>query len=191
MSVNKIVKANEVNNCHDRWYVARSAAREMKGVSSEVKKNCGKTWHPELIDKTAKTRIHLYWSIDNCKGDPALFKFHLDNLITHFCNNHCQCDSSSTCREPDYVPNYDVIKNPVAIKLLIDFIHHTPIYRQPNDYIYDRDTFLVESFNNGALIYLDKQRSTKIRRPFIFGSWPHRLEPIAGKHQTITFCRCF
>ena len=31
----------------------------------------------------------------------------------------------------------------------------------------------------------------QIRRPFIFGSWPHRLEPVARKQQIITFRRCF
>ena len=156
------MKANDANNSHDRWHVARSAAREMKASSSGAKKNCGKTWHPELTDKTATTRNHLYWSMDNCKGDPALLKSHLDNLVTHFCNNHSQCDSSSTCHEPGYVPNYDVIKDPVALKLLTDFIHSTPIYRQPNDYIYSRDTFLLESFINVALIYLDKYIHYKI-----------------------------
>ena len=35
------------------------------------------------------------------------------------------------------------------------------------------------------------QTIKQIRRPFIFGSWPHHLEPVAGKHQTITFRRCF
>ena len=60
-------------------------------------------------------------------------------------------------REPGYIPKYDIVTDPIAIKLLTDFIKRSVTYKKPSDYVYGRDTFLVESFNNVALIYLDKR----------------------------------
>ena len=78
-------------------------------------------------------------------------------IAPHFYHQHDQCDAESSCREPGYIPNYDIVTNPIATKLLTDFIKRLVICKKPSDYVYVRDTFLVESFNNVALIYLDRR----------------------------------
>jgi hypothetical protein len=157
LSVNKIIKQNNTYNSHDRWHVAKAASKAMKAISAGAKKNLGKTWHPELGDKVTKVRNHLYWAMEHCEGDVVKLRRLLDSVVPHFMNQHDVCDPSSTCRLPDYIPNFDVIIDQRAVKLLQDFMHSTAVFKKPADYVHARDTFLVESFNNVVLIYLDKR----------------------------------
>lgn len=157
LSLNAIIHKHGAHNSFDRWHIARSAAREMKAISSGTQKNKGVTWHPELADKVSRMRNHLYWAMDNCNGDEATLRHHLDCAVEHFQMRHNGCDESSICRQAGYAPDYIVLTDPVAVTLLKKFIQRSAIYRKPSDYVHGRDTYLVESYNNVALIYLDKR----------------------------------
>ena len=107
--------------------LAKSVAKTMRTLAHGTKKSCGKTWHPELGDKVANVKNHIYWAMDNCEGDEKKLQQLLDTIVPHFCHQHEQCDAESPCREPGYIPNYDIITDPIAIKLLTDFINRSVI----------------------------------------------------------------
>ena len=69
MSVNKTIKAREtVSNCNERCHATKSVTQGVKAISNGSKKHLGITWHPQLADKGAKIRNHLYNATDNCGG---------------------------------------------------------------------------------------------------------------------------
>jgi len=157
LALNAVIAKNGAHHSFDRWHIARSAAKEMRAISSGTQKSKGTTWHPELADKVSRMRNHLYWAMDHCNGDEATLKRHLDSAIEHFQMRHDGCDPTSVCCQPGYAPDYVVLQDPVAILLLTNFVRRSAIYRKPADYVYGRDTYLVESFNNVVLLYLDKR----------------------------------
>jgi len=157
MALTGIIAKNGAHNSYDRWHIARSAAKEMKKISNGTKKTKGVTWHPELADKVSRMRNHLYWSMEHCNGDETTLKRNLDTAIDHFQMRHDGCDASSVCRQPGYIPDFIVLQDPAAVRLLTKFVHTSAIYRRPADYIYGRDTYLVESYNNVMLLYIDKR----------------------------------
>ena len=113
-----IAKSIDAHNSHDRWHIAKSVAKTMRTLAHGTKNSCGKTWHPELGDKVAKVKNHIYWAMDNCEGDEKKLQQLLDTSIPHFCHQHEQCDAESPCREPGYIPNYDIVTDSIAIQLL-------------------------------------------------------------------------
>ena len=159
LSVNKHLRENrtETHNSNDRWHAAKSLAAAMKKISVGPNKNIGKTWHPELSDKRASFRNHVYWAMDNCGGDPEKLQFMMDNVVCHFQNNHQNCDINAKCRLPGHIPSLKIITDPFAVNLLSSFIKSSVVYKNTNDYVQSRDTYHVESFNNTCLIYLDKR----------------------------------
>ena len=159
----------------------------MRAISCGAQKNKGTTWHPELADKVSRMRNHLYWAMDHCNGDEATLKRHLDTAIEHFQMRHDGCDPSSVCCQPGYAPDYVVVQDPVAVSLLTNFVHKSAIYRKPADYIYGRDTYLVESFNNVMLIYLDKRihyrdQTYEMRRNLAVLDWN---EHVSREHTSV------
>ena len=77
------------------------------------------------------------------------------NTVDHYKNIHTSCHESSRCRKDK---NYEiVITEPLAEKLLANAILSSNIYKHPEDYIYGRDTFYVESFNNVINVYKNKR----------------------------------
>ncbi|CAH1277646.1 Hypp9739 [Branchiostoma lanceolatum] len=72
--------------------------------------------------------------------------------------DHSDCAPISRCRQDEaYTPSRTIITDPIAEKLLTDFIHKTVVYKNPDNYIYAKDTHYCESFNNAVLMYLDKR----------------------------------
>lgn len=164
VSVNKVIRTkNTVKNCNERWHAAKAITKGMKVISSGAVKNIGRTWHPELADKGSLVRNHVYYSIDNCGGDPAVLRRMMDNCVLHFQNRHDNCAAESGCKEPGYVPEFIILREPVAVRLLSDFLHSTTLYKNAQDYVLNKDTFYVESFNNAVLMYLDKRLHYKDR----------------------------
>lgn len=159
VSVNKIIKTKGVRNVNERWHVAKSITSGMKKLGRGTKVTKGKTWHPQLDDKTAAVRDHVYWSIDHCQGDKNTLRDLLDVCIHHFQNKHDFCHITSTCRQlgPRYIPSFTVIDDPVAVRLLTDFLHSHVVYKNAEDYVVARDTYYVESFNNVCLVYIPKR----------------------------------
>ena len=127
VSVNKLIAAKGVRNVNDRWHVAKGVKEGMKKIASGTKKTAYSSWHPELSDKTASVRDHVYWCIDNCKGKPDTLRELLEICILHFQNDHSKCDASSPCKKVSYIPDFIIVKDPVAVSLLTNFIKNTTI----------------------------------------------------------------
>ena len=163
-SINKIIKEKDsVKNCNERWHAAKPITKGIKAISSGALKNRGKTWHPELADKGALVRNHVYYSIDNCGRDPTVLRQMLFSCVLHFQNIHHNCSGESSCKVDGYIPEFTILKDPVGITLLTNFIHSTTLYKNAQDYVLNKDTYYVESFNNSILVYLDKRLHYKDR----------------------------
>ena len=74
-----------------------------------------------------------------------------------YTNVHDHCVVSSPCKEPNYIPPLLVLTDPVAVRLLTDFLHKHVVHKNAEDFAVPRDTYYVESFNNVCLIYLPKR----------------------------------
>ncbi len=180
-SVNKHVREHGVNNSNDRWHVAKSIGKAMKKLTAGAKKHHGVTWHTQLKDKCAGVRNHFYWAMDHCAGNAVTLKGHLDSIVPHYQNVHDKCVESSPCRQEGYTPDWDIITDQIAVKLLSDYVRSSVVYKTPHDYIYGRDTFLVESYNNTVLMYLDKRihyqdRMYKLRRDLSVLDWNEHVD---------------
>ena len=83
---------------------------------------------------------------------------YMDNCVLHFQNNHKICPDDSECKSNDmYAPEWVLLKDPVAVQLLTDIIHSLTLYKNAEDYVENRDTYYVGSFNNSCLTALDKR----------------------------------
>ena len=81
----------------------------------------------------------------------------IDVCIEHFQNIHTNCYEQSPCiTNPAYLLAYEIIRDRRAVDILETFIHSTTLYKTPKDFVFPRDTFLVESFNNVCLLYMPK-----------------------------------
>ena len=158
LSVNKVIRTkNGVKNCNERWHATKPVTMGIKKIASGAQKNKGKTWHPELSDKGSRVRNHMYYAIDNCRGDANILREIIDGCVPHFQNIHVNCPAESPCRDPLYVPDFTPVTDPVAVRLLVDFLNSLTLYKNAADYALCKDTFYVESFNNTCLVYLDKR----------------------------------
>ena len=159
MSINKRIREGKMaRNANDRWHCTRPISGGIRKIAQGAKKNEGKTWHPQLADKGSALRNHIYWCMDHCDGKADQLRRLIDSCIPHFQNDHAHCHLESACKADDYVTiEQTVLTDPVAVKMLEDFIHSLVVYKQAQDYVYGHDTYYVESFNNVCLIYLDKR----------------------------------
>jgi hypothetical protein len=161
--INKIVKLRESEhgkmtiNTNERWHAAKPIDKGILKIGKGRKNLKGITWHPEIGDKAALVKNHMYWSMDNCDKDPSKFRNLIDTCVNHFQNKHDQCHESSSCHENGYVPNFIVMKDSQAVSILQKFLHSLTVYKNAEDYVMACDTYYVESFNNTCLIYLDKR----------------------------------
>lgn len=93
-------------------------------------------------------KIHLYWAMKNCGGDPILLKDMIDNIIFHYIVNsiifvecpysplltyaqgeHTGCFPNSPCHTPAYKAGKNTLSNPLAAKYLGDHLKASYIYR--------------------------------------------------------------
>ena len=160
LSVNKIIRERGAStiNTNERWHATKAIASGIRKVSLGSKKSFeAGQWHPELRDKGALTKNHVYWCIENCQADGTKLRKLIDVAILHFQNMHTECDNSAKCKLPGYLPSFTVIKSDTAKKLLTKFLHSLVVYQKAEDFAASGDTYYVESFNNTCLIYLDKR----------------------------------
>ena len=68
----------------------------------------------------------------------------LGNCFLHFKNIHSNCSRESKCKEDGYIPDFTILRDPVAVRLLTNFIQSTILYKNASDYVLNRDTFYVE-----------------------------------------------
>ena len=158
-TINNKIKTSrpETNNSNDRWHATKGITAAIRKIGTGAKKRQGIEWHPQLADKGSLIKTHFYWAMDNCNNSHEKLKENLESCITHFQNKHEYCHPDSRCRQPPYVPSFIVIKDPIAVKLLKNFVQSHVVYKQAKDYVFARDTGYIESANNSALIYLDKR----------------------------------
>lgn len=181
-SVNKQVKDRQgTTNSNDPWHGTKPIKAGFKKIASGSRANQGITWHPELTDKGSKFRNHVYYSMTHCNGNAATLRQLLDNCVLHFQNNHTRCSDNSPCRIPGYIPDFDIIRSPAAVRILQDFLHKLTVYKSAQDYVLARDTFYVESYNNSCLMYLDKRIHYKpkmyvIRRDLSVLDWNEHVD---------------
>ncbi|XP_040070517.1 uncharacterized protein LOC120843275 [Ixodes scapularis] len=111
----------------------------------------------ELSDKCQAVRNHAYYAIATCEGNASKLRKSLMNCVRHFSGEHQECCVDSPCKENGHVPTTLLIKDPVALQLLTQFLRTTTLYKNAEEFVRSKDTFYVESFNNTSLIYLDKR----------------------------------
>ena len=129
-----------------------------KKIGKGLKRDQGKTWHPQLADKAAGIKTHVYYAMKNCKGSVQYLLNSLDNIKDHYRGQHQQCPPASRCRAiANYVPSRLLITDDKACELLEKCIKKLFIYKHPEKYLHCMDTHYVESFNNTALVYVDKR----------------------------------
>ncbi|CAC5406120.1 unnamed protein product [Mytilus coruscus] len=159
-SVNKFIRINRIDteSTNDTWHATKNIAKEIKTICSGPRYKEGQTWHPELSDKAASIKTHLYWAMKNCNKDPVKLKLSLLNIVEHYKNNHEHCSKSSSCKtDSNYEPTKYLIKDPKAEMLLGRALMNTQVYKSPTDYIHCMDSYYVESFNNAIFQYHDKR----------------------------------
>lgn len=158
MSINKRLRERkEARNSNDRWHCTRPITAAVKKIGQGAQKNIGKTWHPDLSDKGAAIRNHVYWCIDHCNGDAQTLRNLIESCIPHFQNDHSMCHDTSHCRQPGFMIEVRILSDESAVTMLRNFLRSLVVYRKAEDYVLGHDSFYVESFNNVCLIYLDKR----------------------------------
>ena len=105
----------------------------------------------------------------------------LDSSVLHFQNNHGHCHNDSPCKQPRYVPDFDIIRSAEAVRILQNFIHKLKVNKCAEDYVLARDTYYVDSFNNTCLMYLDKRIHYKdtmyeLRRDLCVLDWNEHVD---------------
>ena len=159
-SVNNFINKNGMGaeSTNDTWHATKNIAKEVKNICSGPRYKEGTTWHPELSDKAASIKTHLYWAMKNCDRDPVKLKLSILNIKEHYKNNHEHCFEQSRCKtDSNYEPSKYIIKDPKAEMLLGRALMNTQVYKSPLDYVYCMDSYYVESFNNAILQYHDKR----------------------------------
>ena len=169
-------------NTNEKWHAAKPVVSGIKKISQGAKKWMGTKWHPQLADKGALMRNHIYWSIDNCDNDGKTLQANIESAILHFQNIHKECGIESKCKEEDYIPTYTVVTDPVAIKLITNFIKGLTVYKFAADFVHNKDTFFIESLNNATLQYLDKRvhfrsdENYKMRYNLVILDWNEHVD---------------
>lgn len=152
----------------DTWHATKNISKNIAKICKGSKKLSGLTWHPELADKAASVKTHIYHSIKNCGGNTESLKKGIINLISHYKGDHESCFENSRCRtDENYIPSKDRIVSPSAEGLLLKSLQNLPVYKKPCEYVHCKDTHYVESFNNCLLQYHDKR--------IVFGENTYRL----------------
>lgn len=144
-------------NSYDTWHGTKNVAREMKKITEGPKKERGKKWFPQLVDKRRSVKIHLYWAMKNCGDSPSKLQELILNIPCHYQGQHSKCPATSPCHTPAYTPSKIKLDNDKAIESLCQQLKSTYIYRSAEDFCRCRDTYMVESFNHQLLTYLPKR----------------------------------
>ncbi|CAC5391380.1 unnamed protein product [Mytilus coruscus] len=159
-SVNKFIRINGIDteSTNDTWHATKNIAKKIKTICSGPRYKEGQTLHPELSDKAASIKTHLYWAMKNCNKDPVKLKLSLLNIVEHYKNNQEHCSELSRCKtDSNYEPTKYLIKDPKAEMLLGRALMNIQVYKSPTDYVHCMDSYYVESFNNAILQYHDKR----------------------------------
>jgi len=162
MAINKMVREHSptVINQNDTWHGVKSVKKALSAIASGPKYKQGKSWHQQLEDKVEPVATHVHWSIRNCDRDADKLREYLANTVDHYKDIHDKCHESSRCRKDEkYEPGRITITASTAEMLLRNAISASTVYKHAKDFIYGKDTYYVESFNNTMNMFQDKRIS--------------------------------
>ena len=163
-SVSKFVTDERAptENALDTWHMTKNLAKQAKKITKGKKMEIGKTWHPELADKAASIKTHIFWCMKNCQGNATKLRKSILNLVKHYQGIHTHCFQTSRCQQirddlSPYEPSKYLIKEKEAAEILIKFLKKLTVYKKAKEFRFCSDTHYVESFNNFLLQYHDKR----------------------------------
>ncbi|XP_078583012.1 uncharacterized protein LOC144865863 [Branchiostoma floridae x Branchiostoma japonicum] len=156
-TINKLYREKGWKNSNDTWHATKKIPREMKKITRGKQKEEGETWFPELQDKCASTKTGFYWSMKHCGGVADNIRASILNMVEHYMGNHGKCHKTSPCQQRTWKPSKVLLKDEKSIEAYRQFLKSTEIYKNAENYVMCRDTFMVESFNNVVLIYAPKR----------------------------------
>ena len=69
-SVSKFLRTDRpgTNDSYDTLHAAKEVRKVITEVTKGTKRQIGISWHPELADKTAGVKTHLYWAMKSSNG---------------------------------------------------------------------------------------------------------------------------
>ncbi|XP_063448339.1 plasminogen-like [Mytilus trossulus] len=121
----------------------------MAKITKGTRKNIRKTWHPELRDKSADVKIHVYWAMKNCYGNAAQLMLLLDSIVDNYKQDYRTRHQTSRRKNNDYVrPSRDIIQDPTAELLLRN---NFDCYSKDNNGITYTGTVNVTTNNHNCL----------------------------------------
>ena len=159
-SINKYVKdlpAPTINQ-NETWHAMKNVKNCVSKVANGPKYKHETVWHRELMDKVDPVSTHFQYAMRSCDKNPKKLIEKLDNIISHYENDHERCPNESRCRtDPNYQPSRELLTQDCSKDLLRKSIKETVVYKNPANFCHAKDTFYVESFNNTLLIFMDKR----------------------------------
>eukprot|EP00731_Ephydatia_muelleri_P027495 Em0019g368a len=99
-------------NSYDTWHGTKNVAKQLHRICAGTVRTRDRTWFTELSDKARCTKVHLYWCMRNCGGNPDCLRAMIVNISKHFqCIPYVICvpvnsqvtfhkGSLSLCRQP-------------------------------------------------------------------------------------------
>eukprot|EP00731_Ephydatia_muelleri_P033259 Em0027g7a len=70
-------------NSYDTWHGTKNVAKQLRHICAGTVRTRDRTWFTELSDK-ACTKVHLYWCMRNCGGNPDRLRAMIMNISKHF-----------------------------------------------------------------------------------------------------------
>eukprot|EP00731_Ephydatia_muelleri_P033475 Em0030g32a len=90
-------------NSYDTWHGTKNVAKQLHRICASTVRTRDRTWFTELFDKARCTKVHLYWCMRNCCGNPDCLRAMIVNISKHF--------------QPGYVPQRKPLTMPAAISV--------------------------------------------------------------------------
>eukprot|EP00731_Ephydatia_muelleri_P035942 Em0181g5a len=103
-------------NSYDTWHGTKNVAKQLHRICAGTVCTRDRTWFTELSDKARCTKVHLYWCMRNCGGNPDCLCAMIVNISKHF--------------QPGYVPQRKPLTMPAAISVYEAALRKTLIYKK-------------------------------------------------------------
>eukprot|EP00731_Ephydatia_muelleri_P033957 Em0043g1a len=103
-------------NSYDTWHGTKNVAKQLHCICASTVRTRDRTWFTELFDKARCTKVHLYWCMRNCGGNPDCLRAMIVNISKHF--------------QPGYVPQRKPLTMPAAISVYEAALRKTLIYKK-------------------------------------------------------------
>eukprot|EP00731_Ephydatia_muelleri_P000668 Em0001g668a len=71
-------------NSYDTWHGTKNVAKQLRHICAGTVRTRDRTWFTELSDKARCTKVHLYWCMRNCGGNPDRLHAMIMNISKHF-----------------------------------------------------------------------------------------------------------